>query len=82
LLGIPAPAYDQWFEFILQVWTAVEKSGAFRRQHPFMTVSGIKVCTDCLEIELDLPGRMSSIDEGQNAGVSRFLNDRFDRKSG
>jgi hypothetical protein len=47
-----------------------------------MTVSGIKVCTDCLEIELDLPGRMSSIDEGQNAGVSRFLNDRFDRKSG
>ena len=66
----PVPRDDQWVDERLCLRSRIEKGCTLRRAQPLVTVAGVHVCTERLELEVDLAGCVCSVDD-ESAPTSR-----------
>ena len=64
---------------LLDLGAGVEEACPFGRQQPLVTVAGVEIGTERLEIEGQLPGGVGAVDDGEDAGLAGAPAQRPDR---
>src|SRR5579872_4153751 len=69
--SLPPPAHDERLQQRLALRSSIQKARANRRGEPFMRVAHVKIRPQVIEVQVNLSGRMRTINDGENALLRR-----------